>query len=82
MDVIVRLSVEDPRVAARDLTLLLARVEGTKLGRQDGFTFRVVIPHSRYAVFTQGLAQIGAWQMEAGPSSLPDPVHVAIRLTR
>ncbi len=82
MDVIVQLSVKEPSVAARDLTALLARVGGTKLGRQDGFAFMVVVPQASYAVFTQGLAQIGSWQMQAGPSSLPDPVHVAVRLSR
>lgn len=82
MDVVVQLSVKDRSVAERDLDRLLARVGGTTLGRQRGFTFMLVVPQSSYGEFTRGLAQIGSWQMEAGRPSLPDPVHVVVRLIR
>jgi hypothetical protein len=81
-DVHVQLSVRDQRSAKRDVTILLAGLGGTKLGGDQGFTLMVVLPRSRFGEFTRGLAQIGSWQMEPGSSSLPDPVHVAVRLVR
>jgi len=81
-DVLVQLSVRDRSAAKRDVTTLLTGLGGTQLGRDQGFTIMVVLPRSSYGEFTRGLAQIGSWQMEPGPSSLPDPVHVALRLVR
>ena len=81
-DVLVQLSVRDRSAAKRDVTTLLTGLGGTQLGRDQGFTIMVVLPRSSYGEFTRGLAQIGSWQMEPGPSSLPDPVHVAVRLVR
>jgi len=81
-DVVVRLSVQDRREAERDVTTLLSRVGGTKLGRNKGFTLSVVVPRSSFAEFTRGLAQIGSWQMETEHSSLPDPVRMVVRLAR
>jgi hypothetical protein len=45
-------------------------------------TIVAVIPQSSYAEFTRGLAQIGSWNLEASRSTLPDPVHVAVRLAK
>ncbi len=81
-DVLVQLSVRDRSAATRDVTTLLTGLGGTKLGRDQGSTLMVVLPRSSFGAFTRGLAQIGSWQMEPGPSSLPDPVHVAVRLVR
>lgn len=81
MDVALNLSVKDRGAAERDLTTLLVRLGGTKLGRSQGSTIMVVVPQSKYRDFTRGLTQIGAWHMEAGRSSLPDPVRLAVRLT-
>ncbi len=84
VDVVGRLSVKDRDVADRDLAALLARVRGTEVARQRGFSSTVVdavVPQSSYGEFTQGLARIGAWQPEAGRSPLPDPVRVTIRVT-
>lgn len=81
-DVLVQLSVRDRSAAKRDVTTLLTGLGGTTLGRDQGFTLMVVLPRSSFGEFTRGLAQIGSWQMEPGPSSLPDPVHVGVRLVR
>ena len=80
-DVVVQISVRDRGLAERDVKMLLTRLGGSNLGQDDGSTIAVV-PRSSYAEFTRGLAQIGAWRMEAGRSSLPDPVHVAVRLAK
>jgi hypothetical protein len=81
VDVALQLSVKDRGAAERDLTTLLTRVGGTKLGRNQG-TIMMVVPQSKYPDFTRGLGRIGAWHMEAGRSSLPDPVRLAVRLTQ
>src|SRR5207244_628632 len=80
LDVVVQLSVRDRSVAERDLSSLLARVGASQVRRQAEFTFVAVVPQSSYGEFTRGMAQIGAWQMETDRSTVPDPVHVAIRL--
>jgi hypothetical protein len=80
-DVVVQLSVRDRGLAERDVKTLLSRLGGSNLGQDEGSTV-AVIPRSSYAEFTRGLAQIGAWRMEAGRSNLPDPVHVAVRLAK
>jgi len=80
LDVVVQLSVTDRSAAERDLSSLLARVGASQVRRQAEFTFVAVVPQSSYGEFTRGMAQIGAWQMETDRSTVPDPVHVAIRL--
>jgi hypothetical protein len=82
VDVALQVSVKDRGAAERDLTTLLTRVGGSRLGRNQGSTILVVVPQSKYPDFTRGLARIGAWHMEAGRSSLPDPVRLAVRLTQ
>lgn len=81
-DVVVQLSAQDRREAERELTSLLARLGGSRLARDQRATMKVAVPRSRYGEFTRGLAQIGSWQMETRSASLPDPVRVAVRLTR
>ena len=81
-DVVVQLSVQNRRVAERDLTTLLSLLGGSRAGENRNSTIMAVIPRSSYEDFTRGLAQLGASQMEAERPSLPDPVHVAIRLAR
>ena len=83
MDVIGRLAVKSRADAERDLSSLLARAGGTAVSRQRGPKITVVetvIPQSSYGRFTEGLARIGAWQVEAGRSPLPDRVRVTVRL--
>lgn len=82
VDVAVQVSVRNRKDAERDLTLLLTRVGGTKLGRAQTSTLMTTVPRASYSEFTRGLTQIGPWQLEAGRSSLPDPVHVAVTLAR
>ena len=80
-DVVVQISVHDRGLAERDVKTLLTRLGGSNLGQDEGSTIAAV-PRSSYAEFTRGLAQIGAWRMEAGRSNLPDPVHVTVRLAK
>jgi hypothetical protein len=80
LDVVVQLSVGDRSAAERDLSSLLARVGASQVRRQADFTFVAVVPQSSYGEFTRGMAQIGDWQMETDRSTVPDPVHVVIRL--
>jgi hypothetical protein len=82
--VVGRLSAQNRVAAEQDLTALLAGVNGTEVGRQRHPAFvavRVVVAHSRYDDFTRGLTRIGAWQLEAARSPLPDTVHMTIRVT-
>ncbi len=81
-DVVVQLSVQNRRMAEQDLTTLLSLLGGSTAGANRNSTIMAVIPRSSYEDFTRGLAQLGASQMEAERPSLPDPVHVAIRLGR
>jgi hypothetical protein len=81
-DVVLQISVRDRRVAERDVNTLLARLGGTNLGQAEGATIVAVVPQSSYGEFTRGLAQMGSWSLEASRSSLPDPIHVAVRLTK
>src|SRR3990172_8068699 len=81
-DVIIQLSVQDRREAERDVKTLLARLGGTRLGREPAATMILVVPRAKYGELTRGLAQIGAWQMESDAGPLPNPVHVAVRLAR
>jgi len=80
-DVVVQISVRDRGLAERDVKMLLTRLGGSNLGQDEGSTI-AVLPRSSYAEFTRGLAQIGAWRMDAGRSNLPDPVHVTVRLAK
>ena len=81
-DVVVQISVRDRAVAERDINMLLVRLGGTNLGQAEGAAIVAVVPQSSYGEFTRGLAHIGAWNLEASRSSLPDPVHVAVRLAK
>ena len=81
-DVVVQISTRDRGVAERDINLLLVRLGGTNLGQAEGAAIVAVVPQSSYGEFTRGLAQIGSWNLEASRSSLPDPVHVAVRLVK
>ena len=81
-DVVVQLSVQNRREAERDVTTLLMVLGGTRLGEEQSSTIMAVVPRSSYSDFTRGLAQLGSSQTETESSSLPDPVHVAIRLAR
>src|SRR6266508_3482063 len=80
IDVAVQLSVGNRKDAERDLGMLLSRVGGTKLGPGQTSTLMASVPRSSYGEFTRGLSQIGSWRLEAGRSSLPDPIHVAVKL--
>ena len=81
-DVVVQLSVQNRREAERDVTTLLMVLGGTRLGEDQSSTIMAVVPRSSYSDFTRGLAQLGSSQTETESSSLPDPVHVAIKLAR
>jgi len=81
-DVVVQVLVRDRGVAERNVNTLLVRLGGTNLGQAEGATIVAVIPQSSYGEFTRGLAQIGSWNLEASRSTLPDPVHVAVRLAK
>jgi len=81
-DVVVQLSVQNRRVAERDVTTLLALLGGSTAGENRNSTILAVVPRSSYEDFTRGLAQLGASQMETEGPPLPDPVHVTIRLAR
>ncbi len=82
IDVAVQLSVSNRKDAERDLGMLLARVGGTKLGPGQNSTLTASVPRSNYSEFTRGLSQIGSWRLEAGRSTLPDPIHVAVTLAK
>jgi len=81
-DVVVQLSVQDRGEAERDITKLLARLGGTKLGRDRGSTLTVAIPRSSYSEFARDLAQMGPSQMETLRESLPDPVRMVVKLAK
>jgi hypothetical protein len=82
IDVAVQLSVSNRKDAERDLGMLLARVGGTRLGPGQTSTLTASVPRSSYSEFTRGLSQIGSWRLEAGRASLPDPIHVAVKLAK
>lgn len=81
-DVVMQISVRDRGIAERDINLLLTRLGGTNIGQAEGAAIIAVVPQSSYGEFTRGLAQIGSWNLEASRASLPDPVHVAVRLAK
>jgi len=82
-DVVARVSVTDRDAAERDLARLIAQVDGrqTQRRREDDATIvEAFIPQSRYAEFSQSLAAIGPWRVEAERPDLPSQVHVILRL--
>ena len=81
-DVVAGIAVRDRDAAERDLTELIARVGGRETGRrreEEATVVEAVVPQARYAEFTQGLARLGAWRMEAERPDLPAQVHVILR---
>jgi hypothetical protein len=82
-DVIARVAVKDRDAAGRDLAQLITRVGGSETQRrQEGDTTIVeaLIPQARYAEFSESLARIGPWQVEAERPDLPAQVRVILRL--
>ncbi len=82
-DAVTGIAVRDRDAAERDLAELIARVGGRETGRrreQDATIVEAVVPQPRYAEFTQSLARIGAWRVEAERPDLPAQVHVILRL--
>ncbi len=83
-DVLGQLTVRDRSEAERKLAGLLAGVDGTGRDwqrRGSGVTELVaVVPQLNYSKFTEGLAKIGAWQVEARRSALPEMVRVTVKL--
>jgi hypothetical protein len=82
-DAVTGIAVRDRDAAERDLAELIARVGGRETGRrreEDATIVEAVVPQPRYAEFTQSLARLGAWRVEAERSDLPAQVHVILRL--
>ena len=82
-DAVAGIAARDRDAAERDLTELIARVGGRETGRrreEEATVVEAVIPQARYAEFTQGLARLGAWRLEAERPDLPSQVHVILRL--
>jgi hypothetical protein len=59
-DVVIQLSVQDRREAERHVKTLIARLGGTRSGRERAATMELVVPRAKYGELTRGLAQIGA----------------------
>ena len=81
--VVGRLTVRDRDASEQELTDLLTRSGGARMGgRHDlsSTTVYAVIPSSGYRKFIRGLAQIGSWQVEAERSPLPRGIRMAIRM--
>ena len=77
------IAVRDRDAAERDLSDLIARVGGRETGRrreEEATVVEAIVPQARYAEFTQGLARLGAWRVEAERPDLPAQVHVILRL--
>jgi len=82
-DVVTGIAVRDRDAAERDLAELIARVGGRETGRrreEEATVVEAVVPQARYGEFTQSLARLGAWRVEAERPDLPDQVHVILRL--
>jgi hypothetical protein len=82
-DVVARVSVKDRDAAERDLAALIARVGGRQTERRretDATIVEALVPQSRYAEFSQAVAAIGSWRVEAERPDLPSQVHVILRL--
>jgi hypothetical protein len=82
-DAVAGIAARDRDAAERDLAELIARVGGRETGRRREEEATVVeadVPQARYAEFTQGLARLGAWRLQAERPDLPSQVHVTLRL--
>ena len=82
-DLVARVAVKDRDAAERELAGLIARVDGRQTQRRredDATVVEALIPQSRYAEFSQALAAIGPWRVEAERPDLPSQVHVILRL--
>jgi len=83
VDVVGRLRVKSRTEAERDLGALVTRAGGTFVKRQHGPATTMVearVPHAAFGAFAEGMARLGAWQLEAERSPLPDLVNVTVRL--
>ena len=82
-DVVARVAVKDRDAAERELAALVARLGGsvTQRRREDEATVvEAVIPQPRYAEFSESLARIGSWRVEAERPDLPAQIRVVLRL--
>jgi hypothetical protein len=82
-DVVARVAVKDRDAAERDLAELIARVGGSVAERRseaETTVVEVLIPQPRYAEFTDHVARIGAWRLEAERPDLPAQIRVILRL--
>ena len=82
-DVVARVAVKDRDAADRELAALIARVGGSVTQRRhedEATVVEAVIPQPRYAEFSQSLARIGTWRVEAERPDLPAQVRVILRL--
>jgi hypothetical protein len=82
-DVVARVAVKNRDAAERDLAELIARVGGSVAERRseaETTVVEVVIPQPRYAEFTDSIARIGAWRLEAERPDLPAQIRVILRL--
>ena len=81
--VVGRLTVKDRGASEQELTELLTRSGGARIGGRHDLpttTVYAVIPSSGYRKFVRGLAQIGSWQVEAERFPLPRGIRMAIRM--
>jgi hypothetical protein len=81
--VVGRLTVKDRGSSEQEVTALLARSGGARVGgRHEPATTIVdaVIPSSGYRKFVRGLAEIGVWKVEAERAPLPRGVRMTIRM--
>jgi hypothetical protein len=82
-DVVTRVAVKDRDAAERELGALIARVGGSVTQRRaedEATIVEAVIPQARYAEFSESLARIGPWQVEAQRPDLPAQVRAILRL--
>jgi hypothetical protein len=82
-DVVARVAVKDRDAAERDLAALIARVGGSVTQRRhedEATVVEAMIPQPRYAEFSESLARIGTWRVEAERPDLPAQIHVILRL--
>jgi len=82
-DVVARVAVKDRDAAERELAALIARVGGSVTQRRhedEATVVEAVIPQPRYAEFSESLARIGTWRVEAERPDLPAQVRVILRL--
>jgi len=79
-DVVVQLSTQGRKEAARDLSSLVVRVGGANVAGGRDSMLKATVPRSRYPEFTRGLGRIGSWEVQRRSATLPDPVRVTVRL--